>query len=66
MLTNAALFERELNDMPLPIVLQVTGGWIVRIDYHVGISPEEMLKGIPVEQILITPQETQAWMDFIR
>jgi hypothetical protein len=59
----AMLFERELNDMPLPIVLQVTDGRIVRIDYRIGISPEDMLKEIPVEQIVIVPKEAKDWSE---
>lgn len=62
----AMLFERELNDMPLPIVLQVTGGRIVRIDYHIGISPEEMLKEIPLENVIISPQEAKEWAESVR
>jgi len=62
----AMLFERELNDMPLPIVLQVTDGRIVRIDYRIGISPEDMLKEIPVEQIVIAPMEAKSWTEAFR
>jgi hypothetical protein len=62
----AMLFEREMNDMPLPIVVQVTDGRIVRIDYHIGISPEEILKGIPVENVIVPPQEAKAWTESVR
>ncbi|HAV78596.1 MAG TPA: hypothetical protein DCX53_14705 [Anaerolineae bacterium] len=62
----AMLFERELNDMPIPVVLQVKDGRIVRIDYHIGISPEEMLKGISVEKVLVSPQEAKAWTESVQ
>jgi hypothetical protein len=62
----AMLFERDINDMPLPIVLQVTKGRIVRIDYRIGISPEDILKEIPVDQIIIAPQEAKAWAEAVR
>lgn len=62
----AMLFERELNEIPLPIVLQVTDGRIVRIDYHIGISPEEILKQVAVEQIVIAPMEAKSWTDTFR
>jgi hypothetical protein len=62
----AMLFEREMNDMPMPIVLQVTDGRIVRIDYHIGISPEEILKEIPVENVIVPPQEAKAWTESVR
>lgn len=62
----AMLFERYINDMPIPVVLQVTDGKIVRIDYHIGITPEEMLKQIPVEQVIIAPLEAKAWTETVR
>jgi hypothetical protein len=52
--------------MPLPVVLQVRDGRIVRIDYHIGTSPEEMLKEIPVERVLVLPQEAKAWTESVR
>ena len=60
------LFERDMNDMPIPVTLQVKDGRIVRIDYHIGVSPEEILKEIAVEQIVITPQEASVWTDSVR
>lgn len=59
----AMLFERDLNDYPLPIVLHVTNGKIVRMDLHTGVSAADMLKKIPLEQIAITPREAKAWME---
>ena len=62
----AMLFDREMNDMPIPVTLQVKDGRIVRIDYHIGTSPEEMLKGIPVEKVIVSPQEAKAWTESMR
>ena len=62
----AMLFERDLNDIPLPVILQVQDGKVVRMDFRFGISAADLLKEIPVENILVTPQEAQAWMESIR
>jgi len=62
----AMLFERFINDMPIPVTFQVKDGRIVRIDYHIGITPEEILKGIPVEKVLVSPQEAKAWTESVR
>ena len=62
----AMLFERDLNDILSPVILRVQDGKIVRMDFRMGISPEDILKEIPAEQIVLTPQEAQAWMESIR
>jgi hypothetical protein len=62
----AMLFERDMNDIPLPVILQVLDGKVVRMDFRFGISAADLLKEIPVENVLVTPQEAQAWMDSIR
>ena len=62
----AMLFERDMNDIPLPVVLHVVGGKIVRMDFRFGISAADLLKEIPVENVLVTPQEAQAWTESIR
>lgn len=62
----AMLFERDINDIPLPVILQVEDGKIVRMDFRFGISAMDLLKEIPVENILVTPQEAQTWMESIR
>ena len=61
----AMLFERNMDNMQLPVVFQVRDGRIVRIDYHIGISPEDILKDIPIEQILVPPQEAKAWTEAV-
>jgi hypothetical protein len=62
----AMLFERNMNDILLPVILQVLDGKVVRMDFRIGISAADLLKEIPVENVLVTPQEAQAWMDSIR
>jgi hypothetical protein len=62
----AMLFERETSDLQLPVVFQVRDGRIVRIDYHIGVSPEDILKEIPIEQVVIAPQEAKAWTEALR
>jgi len=62
----AMLFERDINDIPLPVVLQVLDGKVIRMDFRFGISAADLLKEIPVENVLVTPQEAQAWMEAIR
>ena len=62
----AMVFERDINDLPLPIILRVQDGKIVRMDFRFGISPEDLLKEIPVEQVLIAPQEAKAWTEAVR
>ncbi len=62
----AMLFERNMNDILLPVILQVLDGKVVRMDFRIGISAADLLKEIPVENVLVTPQEAQAWTESIR
>lgn len=62
----AMLFERDMNDIPMPVILQVLDGKIVRMDFRFGVSAADLLKEIPVENVLVTPQEAQAWMESIQ
>lgn len=62
----AMLFERDLNDVSLPVVLRVVDGRIVRMDFSFGVSAADLLKEVPVEDVLVTPQEAKAWMESVR
>lgn len=62
----AMIFERDMNDISLPVVLRVLNGKIVRMDFSAGVSAADLLKEIPVEHVLVTPQEAQAWTESIR
>ncbi|NJN43585.1 MAG: hypothetical protein HC806_01810 [Anaerolineae bacterium] len=58
----ALLFERELNDIPMPITAHVRDGKLVRLDFHFGVSEEDELQSIPVELVLIPPAGVEAWL----
>jgi hypothetical protein len=62
----AMLFERDLNDVSLPVVLRVVDGRVVRMDFSFGVSTADLLKEVPVENVLVTPQEAKAWMESVR
>lgn len=62
----AMLFERSVNDISLPVVLRVMDGKIVRMDFSIGAPAADLLKGISVENMLVTPQEAQAWTESVR
>jgi hypothetical protein len=60
------LFEREVNGQQLPLTLLVTGNKIVRMDFDRGVSTADLLKGIPKEQVIVSPQEAEAWMRAVK
>lgn len=62
----AMLFERDLNDISLPVVLRVMDGRIVRMDFSFGVSAADLLKEVPVEDVLVTPQEAKKWTESVR
>jgi len=61
----ALLFERTQNDIPFPVTAYVKDGKIVRLMFSIGMTPAEILSGIPLEQILIPPDEAQALTEFV-
>jgi hypothetical protein len=58
----ALLFERELNDFPIPVTALIQNGKLVGLNFSVGESPEDILMGIPVADILIPPQQVESWL----
>lgn len=56
----AMLFERHSGHDP--VTLRVQAGKIVRMNFHMGISAADLLKEVPVEQVLLSPQEAETWM----
>jgi len=62
----AMLFERNMNDISLPVVLRVVDGKIVRMDFSFGVSAADLLKGIPVEKVIVSPQEAKDWSETFR
>lgn len=61
----ALLFDREQNDIHFPVTAHVQDGRIVKLVFSTGVSPSEILSGVPVEQILITPEQAPAVVDQI-
>lgn len=59
----ALLFDREFNDIPNPVTALVQDGKLVRLVFSIGITPAQILDGIPVEQILITPEQATSVVD---
>lgn len=62
----AMIFERNINDISLPVVLRVMDGKIVRMDFSVGTPAADLLAAVPVKNVLITPQEAQAWTESVK
>ncbi|MGD8753630.1 MAG: hypothetical protein PVG14_19535 [Anaerolineales bacterium] len=56
----ALLFDREFNDIPNPVTALVQDGKLVRLVFSIGMSPAQILNGVPVEQIIITPEQANA------
>lgn len=56
----ALLFGREMNDISIPVTALVQDGKLVRLVFSYGVSPAEILSGVPVEQILIAPEQAEA------
>jgi hypothetical protein len=62
----AMLFERDVNGQQLPLIVLVAGGKIVRIDFDRGVSAADLLKEIPAKQVIVSPQEAEAWMQAVK
>jgi hypothetical protein len=62
----AMLFERDVNGQQLPLIVLVAGGKIVRIDFDRGVSAADLLKEIPAKQVIVSPQEADAWMQTVK
>ena len=58
----ALVFDRTQNEMPMPISVLVADGKIVRLQYHFGTPVEDLLNGIPVDQIVVPPTQVEAWL----
>jgi hypothetical protein len=56
----ALLFDREMNDIPFPITALVQDGKLAMLIFTFGGDPTQMLSGIPLDQILITPEQANA------
>ncbi len=58
----ALLFEREMNDFPIPITVLIQDGKVIRLNFGQGNYPEDILQSLPVADILVSPQEVDAWL----
>jgi hypothetical protein len=56
----ALLFERQVDNIPQPVTVFVTGGKIVRLGFSYGVDPGSLLNQVPIERILFTPTEARA------
>lgn len=55
------VFTREMNAVPFPLTVYVDDGRIVSIVHHFGTAPEELIKQLPLEAILLPPDKAQVW-----
>lgn len=53
------LFEREMLNASLPITLHIQDGKLVRLGFSHPVDPAELLNEIPLNQILLTPDEAK-------
>jgi hypothetical protein len=51
------IFDRDENDIPLPVSILVQDGKMARFSFHFGISPDDLLRSIPVSQVVLSPDE---------
>lgn len=56
------IFTREMNAVPFPVTVFVEDGRIVRLHHHIGTDPQELINQLPVEAILLTPNEAEKWV----
>jgi hypothetical protein len=56
------IFTREMNAVPFPLTVFVEDGRIVRLHHHFGTEPENLINQLPVEAILLTPNEAKEWV----
>jgi hypothetical protein len=56
------IFTREMNAVPFPVTVFVEDGRIVRLQHHIATEPQELINQLPVESIIITPDESQDLM----
>lgn len=53
------LFEREMLNASLPITFYIQDGKLVRLGFSHPVDPAELLNEIPLDQILLTPDEAK-------
>ena len=58
----ALVFERTQNDYPLPVIAYVTDGKLVSLDFKLGIYPADLIKDLPLSDIVVAPTEIESWL----
>jgi hypothetical protein len=57
----ALIFENHRYNMSLPVTVYVEGGRMVRVQFAINpIEPDQLLDAIPLDRILIPPDEAKA------
>jgi hypothetical protein len=56
------IFSREMNAVPMPLTVFIEDGRIVRIQHHMATEPQDLIDQLPVESIVITPNNAQELM----
>lgn len=62
----ALVFDAQENGRVTPVVVRTRQGRIVRIDYPAAASAQAVLDATPVETILLSPAQAQAWSEPLR
>jgi hypothetical protein len=50
-----------MNTAPIPLTVFVEDGRIVRLHHHHDTDPDHLIEQIPVEAIILTPDEAREW-----
>ena len=63
----ALLFDRQVYNKSMPITAFVQDGRLVRLDFSAyPVDPSQLLSAIPLDRILISPEEARALTDQVK
>ena len=62
----ALLFERQMNNLSLPVTAFVQDGKLVRLGASHPVDPAQSLSAISLDRILIPPEEAEALMGQVK
>ena len=62
----ALLFERQIYNTSQPVTVFVQGGKIVRLGFSHPVDPAELLNAVPLDRILIPPEEAKALTEQVK
>jgi ABC-type glycerol-3-phosphate transport system substrate-binding protein len=57
------IFDHEEGEQSIPVTAFVQDGELVRLDYHNGMTAEEVLNAVPLAQVILPPQQARAWSE---